>query len=72
MRISNKQFFPHRGRFQETTQLASQSFLRLTHKASQALGDLEISNSPRDCRQKWQKQERKKKRKNTPSHSRVF
>ena len=72
MRISNKQFFPHRGRFQETTQLASQPFLRLTHKTSHAAQGPKSPNSPRDCQKRWQKQKKNKKRKNTLSHSRVF
>ena len=63
MRISDKQFFPTADDFRKTTQLASQSFLRLTHKASQALGDLEISKSPRQHRFLVSKQERKKNRK---------
>ena len=47
----------------QTAQLASQPFLRLTPKASQALGDLETSKSPRQHRFLVSKQERKKNRK---------
>ena len=46
----------------QTAQLASQSFLRLPRKVSQALGDLETSKSPRQHRFWRSKQERKKKR----------
>ena len=56
----------------QTAQLASQPFLRLTHKSSHATQGRKSPKTPRDCRKRWQKQEKKKTRKNTLSHSRVF
>ena len=47
----------------QTAQLASQPFLRLTHKSSHATQGRKSPKTPRDCRKRWQKQKRKKHKK---------